>query len=230
MKKILVIDDEENIRELIKYNLEAAGYSVELAVDGQEGLDKLNSSLDLIVLDLMLPIIDGITVCRRIRSSVEFSDLPIIMLTARSEEIDRVLGLEMGADDYLTKPFSPRELIARIKAIFRRVSNNTENKNEEQSQEIIVCGKLELNIQGHEVKKSGNLIDLTPKEFDLLKLFLLNKGKVLTRDILLEKIWGYDYDGDTRTVDVHVRRLRQKIGVPFITTVRGVGYKIAKVE
>jgi len=230
MKKILVIDDEENIRELIKYNLEAAGYSVELAVDGQEGLDKLNSSLDLIVLDLMLPIIDGITVCRRIRSSVEFSDLPIIILTARGEEIDRILGLEMGADDYLTKPFSPRELIARIKAIFRRVSNNTENKNEEQSQEIIVCGKLELNIQGHEVKKSGNLIDLTPKEFDLLKLFLLNKGKVLTRDILLEKIWGYDYDGDTRTVDVHVRRLRQKIGVPFITTVRGVGYKIAKVE
>lgn len=230
MKKILVIDDEENIRELIKYNLEAAGYSVELAADGQEGLDKLNSSLDLIVLDLMLPIIDGITVCRRIRSNVEFSDLPIIMLTARSEEIDRVLGLEMGADDYLTKPFSPRELIARIKAIFRRVSNNTDNKNEEQSQEIIVCGKLELNIQGHEAKISGNLIDLTPKEFDLLKLFLLNKGKVLTRDILLEKIWGYDYDGDTRTVDVHVRRLRQKIGEPFITTVRGVGYKIAKVE
>lgn len=178
MRKILVIDDEESIRELIRFNLEMAGFSVELAADGREGLDRLDDTTDLVILDLMLPVIDGLTVCREIRSHSEYRDLPIIMLTARGEEIDRVLGLEMGADDYITKPFSPRELIARIKAILRRVAND----------------------------------------------------KVMTRELLLEKIWGYEYDGDTRTVDVHIRRLRQKIGEEYVTTVRGVGYKISELE
>ncbi len=230
MRKVLVIDDEESIRELIRFNLEMAGFSVELAADGQEGLDKLDDSIDLVILDLMLPVLDGLAVCREIRSHPEFKDLPIIMLTTRGEEIDRVLGLEMGADDYLTKPFSPRELIARIKAILRRVGNNKSLQNEEEEADKITWGELELNTASHEVRKRGQLIDLTPKEFDLLKLFLLNKGKVLTRELLLEKIWGYEYDGDTRTVDVHIRRLRQKIGEEYITTVRGVGYKIVEME
>ncbi len=229
MKKILVIDDEENIRELIKFNLETAGFSVELAADGQKGLDRLDSSIDLVVLDLMLPVFDGLTLCRKIRSDAQFRDIPIIMLTARGEEVDKILGLEMGADDYLTKPFSPRELTARIKAIFRRVSsNNEQSKKEEKS--IISRGDIELNILSHEVKKAGDLLDLTPKEYDLLRLLLVNEGKVLTRDLLLQKIWGYEYAGDTRTVDVHIRRLRKKIGEDYITTVRGVGYKIAKLE
>ncbi len=229
MKKILVIDDEENIRELIKFNLETAGFMVELAADGQLGLDKLDSTIDLIVLDLMLPVFDGLTLCRKIRSDDQFKDIPIIMLTARGEEVDKILGLEMGADDYLTKPFSPRELIARIKAIFRRVSSNNEHSNKEEKS-IISRGDIEINILSHEAKKAGDLLDLTPKEYDLLRLLLLNEGKVLTRDILLQKIWGYEYAGDTRTVDVHIRRLRKKIGEGYITTVRGVGYKIAKLE
>lgn len=229
MKKILVIDDEENIRELIRFNLEMAGFAVELAADGQEGLEKLDSKVDLLILDLMLPVIDGLTVCRQIRSNPEYSKLPIIMLTARGEEIDRVLGLEMGADDYLTKPFSPRELIARIKAILRRVGNDKGLQREEETEKIL-WGELELNIASHELRKKGQLIDLTLKEFDLLKLLLLNKGKVMSRDLLLEKIWGYEYDGDTRTVDVHIRRLRQKIGEEYIITVRGVGYKIVEME
>ncbi|MFW6287229.1 MAG: response regulator transcription factor [bacterium] len=229
MKKILVIDDEENIRELIKFNLETAGYNVVLAVNGQEGLDKLDGSIDLIVLDLMLPVLDGLAVCRKIRSDEQYRDIPIIMLTARGEEVDKILGLEMGADDYITKPFSPRELTARIKAIFRRVVP-TKEQNDRKEKSVIVRGELELNILSHEIKKSGELMDLTPKEFDLLRLLLVNEGKVLTRDLLLEKIWGYEYAGDTRTVDVHIRRLRKKIGEEYITTVRGVGYKIAKLE
>ncbi|MFW6306363.1 MAG: response regulator transcription factor [Bacillota bacterium] len=227
MKKILVIDDEENIRELIKFNLESAGYSVETAENGKKGLDKLDNSVNLVVLDLMLPVMDGLTVCRQIRSNDRYRQLPIIMLTAKGEEVDRILGLEMGADDYITKPFSPRELIARIKAIFRRVKANNDNNYEKR---IIRSGELQLNIQSHEVIKSGEVLDLTPKEFDLLRLLLLNSGKVLTRDLLLQKIWGYEYTGDTRTVDVHIRRLRKKIGEENILTVRGVGYKFAKLE
>lgn len=226
-KKVLVIDDEENIRELIKFNLEAAGYSVELAADGQTGLDKLDRTIDIVILDLMLPVLDGLTVCRKIRSG-KYKDVAIIMLTARGEEVDKILGLEMGADDYLTKPFSPRELIARIKAVLRRVNNR--DKSVEKQQSVISRGQLELNFLSHEARKSGKLLELTPKEFDLLRLLLVNEGKVLTRDLLLQKIWGYEYTGDTRTVDVHIRRLRKKIGEGYIKTVRGVGYKIAKLE
>lgn len=231
MKKILVIDDEENIRELIKFNLETAGYKVELAADGQQGLDKLNNSIDLVVLDLMLPIIDGLSVCRTIRGNEDYQQLPIIMLTAKGGEVDRILGLEMGADDYLTKPFSPRELVARIKAVLRRFNAEEKNGMEKRfDQSVISIGELELDSNSHEVRIAGNLMDLTPKEFDLLRLLLLNTGRVLTRDMLLEKIWGYEYAGDTRTVDVHIRRLRTKVGKDYIKTVRGVGYKFAKLE
>lgn len=229
MKKILVIDDEKNIRDLIKFNLESSGFEVQEAADGQQGLDRLDNSIDLIILDLMLPKTDGLTLCRKIRNDKNLREVPIIMLTARGEEIDRILGLEMGADDYLTKPFSPRELIARIKAIFRRI-NTMENYIKQEQEDIIKRGKLELNIQSHEVKKDGDILDLTPKEFDLLRLLLINSGKVLTRDLLLQKIWGYEYAGDTRTVDVHIRRLRKKIEDDYIITVRGVGYKFVKLE
>ena len=231
MKKILVIDDEENIRELIKFNLETAGYKVELAANGQQGLDKLNNSIDLVVLDLMLPIIDGLSVCRTIRGNEDYQQLPIIMLTAKGGEVDRILGLEMGADDYLTKPFSPRELVARIKAVLRRFNAEEKNGMEKRfDQSVISIGELELDSNSHEVRIAGNFMDLTPKEFDLLRLLLLNTGRVLTRDMLLEKIWGYEYAGDTRTVDVHIRRLRTKVGKDYIKTVRGVGYKFAKLE
>lgn len=228
LKKVLVIDDEKNIRELIKFNLEAAGYETVLAADGQQGLDMLDEGVDLIVLDLMLPAIDGLSVCRKIRADNKFSELPIIMLTAKGEEVDRILGLEMGADDYLTKPFSPRELIARIKAVLRRTDLKVEGNSEDKKQ-LVKKGELEIDIQSHEAKKSGELLELTPKEFSLLRLLLINEGKVMTRDMLLQKIWGYEYAGDTRTVDVHIRRLRKKIGENSIKTVRGVGYKFVKV-
>jgi two-component system alkaline phosphatase synthesis response regulator PhoP len=226
----MVIDDEKNIRELIKFNLENAGYEVVLVGDGQAGLDRLDETFDLIVLDLMLPGIDGLTFCRKVRTNNSTGYIPIIMLTAKGEEVDRIIGLEMGADDYLTKPFSPRELLARIKAILRRVNTLEVEKVGNENISPIKRGQLELDIQSHEVSVNGELLELTPKEFDLLKLLLLNEGKVLTRDLLLQKIWGYEYAGDTRTVDVHIRRLRQKIGEDFIITVRGVGYKFAKLE
>ena len=229
-KKILVIDDEENIRELIKFNLESEGYSVVTAVNGKEGLDYLDDSIDLIVLDLMLPEIDGLAVCRKIRNDENYKNIPIIMLTAKGEEVDRILGLEMGADDYMTKPFSPRELVARIKAIMRRIKPQNDNESKDNNKKIVSSGDLFLNYESHEVKKEGELINLTPKEFELLKYLLINRNRVLTRDILLEKIWGYEYSGDTRTVDVHIRRLRKKIGDGYISTVRGVGYKFVEVE
>ncbi len=227
-KKILVIDDEKNIRDLIKFNLESEGYNIVMAADGKEGLDKVDSSTDLIVLDLMLPEMDGLTFCKKIRNHNEYSSIPIIMLTAKGEEVDKILGLEMGADDYMTKPFSPRELTARIKAILRRMEVSTGDN--DSKVKIVKQGDIELNIQSHEVKKVEELLDLTPKEFQLLKFLMLNINKVLTRNLLLEKIWGYDYAGDTRTVDVHIRRLRMKIGDSYIKTVRGVGYKFAKME
>ncbi len=228
-RKILVIDDEDNIRELIKFNLEAEGYNIITAADGKEGLDKIDHSLDLIVLDLMLPGMDGLTFCREVRSNNEYNSIPIIMLTAKGEEVDKIIGLEMGADDYMTKPFSPRELVARIKAVLRRIEVLEREKNGDENK-VIKLGDIELDILSHEVKKGSKLLDLTPKEFQILKFLMMNLNKVLTRDLLLEKIWGYDYMGDTRTVDVHIRRLRQKIGDEYIKTVRGVGYKFARLE
>lgn len=220
MKKILVVDDEKNIRQLIQYNLEKEGFCTVGAADGSEAMEHLNEEIHLIILDLMLPGIDGLTLCRQIRKKVEISSIPIIMLTARGEEMDKILGLEMGADDYMTKPFSPRELVARIKALFRRYDSI-----HGQEEAILKDGDLILNTRSHEVKKGEEIINLTPKEFLLLKTLLHNRGRVLTRDLLLEKIWDYTYLGDTRTVDVHIRRLRKKIGEDRIDTVRGVGYK-----
>jgi two-component system alkaline phosphatase synthesis response regulator PhoP len=229
MKKILVVEDEKNIRELIEFNLENAGFSVVKAVDGREALDKLNNEIDLIVLDLMLPEIDGMEVCRHIRQDDKLRKIPIIMLTAKGEEVERILGLEMGADDYMTKPFSPRELIARVKAIFRRIKE-LKNTGEILAEDIIMVGQLSLDIPRHEVEYKGDKILLTPKEFELLRYLIINQGRVLSRDLLLEKIWGYEYAGDTRTVDVHIRRLRKKINEELIKTVRGVGYKFVKME
>lgn len=223
--KVLIIDDEEHIVDLIKYNLEANGFQTIVAFNGVDGL-KLSKSEkpDLILLDLMLPGIDGLEVLKRIRSDEKLKNTPVIMLTAKSEEIDKILGLELGADDYITKPFSVRELTARVKAVLRRMTSK-----EEESQTFNFAD-VEIDYVRHEVKKGEEKVELTLKEFELLDILIKNKGKVLTRDLLLDKIWGYEYVGETRTVDVHIRHLRQKLedddkNPKFIETVRGIGYR-----
>lgn len=223
---ILVIDDEEHILELIKYNLEKEGYRVITCETGEEGFRVMEKEKpDLLILDLMLPGTDGLEVCKRIRREDITTNLPIIMLTAKGEEIDKVVGLETGADDYLTKPFSIRELIARARAILRRSARSP------QEPDAIHIGGLTIDIAAYRVYKDEREIELTSKEFDLLKILALNKGKTLTRDYLLDKVWGYDYYGETRTVDVHVRHLRKKIedddsNPQYIQTVRGIGYSL----
>ncbi len=221
-ERILVVDDERNIVELIKYNLEKEGYEVICAYDGVEAVAVAKQDRpDLIILDVMLPGQGGLAGTRILRREMK---TPIIMATAKGEEIDKILGLELGADDYVPKPFSPRELVARVKAVLRRTSGKAEEKDE------LVFGNLSLNLVKHEVRKYGKEVELKPKEFDLLKLMATNPGKVFTRDFLLEQLWGYDYLGDTRTVDVHMRRLRQKIEdessqPKLLKTVHGIGYK-----
>ena len=223
-KKILIVDDEDHIRELLKFNLEKNGYAVYMENDGLNGLKLAREKqVDLILLDLMLPGMDGFEVCKEIRRDNIISNVPIIMLTAKSEEIDKILGLELGADDYITKPFSIRELSARIKALLRRSNVKYDN-------EILRFGNITLNLQTREVLKHGKKLDFTLKEFEVLKLLIQNKGKILTREILLDKIWGYEYVGETRTVDVHIRHIRKKIEEDdkkpiYIQTIRGVGYK-----
>jgi two-component system, OmpR family, alkaline phosphatase synthesis response regulator PhoP len=223
-ERILVIDDEMNIVELLKYNLVAGGYKVSYALNGKDGLSlAVENKPDLILLDIMLPEMDGFDVCKEMKKIKDTSNIPIIMLTAKGDEFDKILGLELGADDYITKPFSVRELMARIKVVLRR------NAKEEIS-DLIRIGDLAIYMDKHEVIKAGKKLDLTLKEFELLKLLITNKGRVLTRDFLLDNIWGYEYYGETRTVDVHVRHLRQKIedndsNPVFIETVRGIGYK-----
>ncbi len=225
-QKVLIVDDEESILRLIKYNLEKAGFKAVTAEEGFKALETIKEEKpDLIILDIMLPGIDGIEICKRLRK--EDCHIPILMLTARDEEIDKILGLEIGADDYMTKPFSIRELMARIKAILRRSLQYTENKGEKEKLKV---NDIEVFPDKYEVVLKGENIYLTPKEFELLELLVRNKGKVLDRNILLNKIWGYDYYGDTRIVDVHISNLREKIediaGKPeYIKTVRGVGYK-----
>ena len=223
---IYAVEDESHIQQLIKYNLEANGYRVVTFESGESLINELkNTSPDMFVLDIMLPGMDGLEVCRFIRQDVRFKNLPIIMLTAKGEEFDKVLGLELGADDYITKPFSVRELVARIKALFRRMGSTIST-----DQDIIKSGEITIDISRREVFKNGELVEMTLKEFELLKLLVLSKGKVLSRELLLEKIWGFDYYGETRTVDVHVRYLRQKIedddsNPIYIETVRGIGYR-----
>lgn len=225
MATILVVDDEDPILELLRFNLEKEGYQVFVAKDGQEALDCVDKEQpDLLVLDVMLPGMDGLEVCRIMRLNPRLQQIPIIMLTAKGEEIDTVLGLELGADDYMTKPFSPRELLARIKARLRRLNSP------EEAIAQIIRGELRIDVTGFRVYVRGDETELTPKEFELLRVFATHPGKVYSRDELLERIWGYEYDGDTRTVDVHVRHLRLKVekdpsNPEYIETLRGIGYR-----
>ncbi|MBP6491939.1 MAG: response regulator transcription factor [Clostridia bacterium] len=223
MHKILIVEDESNIRELVSYNLKNNNYKVIEAEDGKQGFEMaISENPDLILLDIMLPGMNGFDICRELRN--RGSKTSIIMLTARNEDIDKVMGLEFGADDYMTKPFSIHELMARIKAVLRRteISNSARN---------ISTGALSINIDRHEVLINGSTIELSLKEFDLLKTLVENKGIVMTRDQLLDKVWGIDYDGENRTVDVHIRYLRRKLGDDevnsrYIQTIRGLGYKM----
>jgi two-component system alkaline phosphatase synthesis response regulator PhoP len=234
-QRILVIEDELHIQELIKYNLEKNNFAVTLADNGTEGLSKaMKGEYDLVLLDLMLPGLDGLEICKRMRGDKRTKKTPIIMLTAKSEEFDKVLGLELGADDYMTKPFSVKELIARIRAALRRLDTNEDEEIQavnDNTDVLLTYHDITLDKQKYEVRKAGEKLVLTLKEFELLKMLIENKGRVLTRDSLLDKIWGYDYAGETRTVDVHIRHLRQKIhdedeNNQMIETIRGVGYKI----
>ena len=228
--KILVVEDDRNLLEVLKYNLVKEGYEVLTAADGVQALDAARSNKpDLIVLDIMLPKLDGFEVCRILRTEMT---APILMLTAKAGETDKVVGLELGADDYMTKPFSMREFLARVKAMLRRAEmmKTAATPAQEPIPSLIKVGEIEVDLARHTVSRSGTLIDLSPKEFDLLGFLVKNKEQVFTRDQLLEKVWGYDYAGDTRTVDVHVRWLRQKIeydpaNPKHLLTVRGIGYK-----
>jgi two-component system alkaline phosphatase synthesis response regulator PhoP len=219
---ILVVEDEGSIASFVSLYLKNAGYTVRTASTGSEALSQVAAQMpNLIVLDLMLPDIDGIEVCKRIRQS---SDVPILMLTARDEDVDKIIGLEVGADDYLTKPFNPRELVARVKSILRRAAP----ERRERESEVIEHGDLHIDAGRREVHVGEEEIQLAPKEFDLLWELLDHRGLVLTRDQLLERVWGYTFAGDTRTVDVHVRQLRRKLGdASPIVTVWGVGYKVS---
>lgn len=227
MRTILVVDDEPSISTLLQFNLQQAGYSVLSAEDGKQALDiALNEPLDLIILDLMLPGMDGMDVCKHLRQ--EKINVPIIMLTAKDEEFDKILGLELGADDYMTKPFSPREVVARVKAILRRTQLD---KDHEDSEEIIQIGDLVIHLDRYDVYFKDKQLVLTPKEFELLLYLANNHGKVLSRDQLLNGVWDFHYDGDTRIVDVHISHLREKIEDDskrpvYIKTIRGFGYKL----
>lgn len=228
--KILVVDDDLNICELLKLYLENEGYTAYVANDGQAAVDMFNEkSPDLVLLDIMLPKMDGWQVCREIRKT---SSVPIIMLTAKGETFDKVLGLELGADDYVTKPFDSKEVMARIKAVLRRAKGEGENAASEKK--IVKYDKLEINIENYELKVDGKVIDTPPKELELIYHFASNPNRVYTRDQLLDEVWGFDYYGDSRTVDVHVKRLREKLeGVSdkwSLKTVWGVGYKFETKE
>ena len=225
MKKILIIDDEIHIVELLKFNLENKGYKVDYSYDGFDGYLKTKEfQPDLILLDWMLPNISGIDLLKKIRSDATLEQIPVIMLTAKNMEEDKLEGLEDGADDYITKPFSVKEVLARITSVLRRYKYTSNEKIE-----VLKADDIQVNVNKHIVTKNGQEIELTLKEFQILKLLIENKGNVLTRTFLLDKIWGYDYYGETRTLDVHIRHLRKKIGdndSKLIETVRGVGYKI----
>ena len=221
---ILAVDDEVHILELISFNLKAAGYHVVTALTGEEALKRCEVERpSLVLLDIMLPGIDGLEVCRRLKGDRMTSNIPIIMLTARGDEVDKILGLELGADDYITKPFSVRELGARVKSLLRRVAPQQESE-----PQTLRSGDIMIDITNYEAFKGGEKLSLTLKEFELLKVLVLSRGKVLTRDFLLDRIWGYEFYGETRTVDVHIRHIRQKLGDDqyMIETVRGVGYKM----
>lgn len=230
-EKILIVDDEEHIVELIKFNLINRGYDVLTANDGIEAIKIIKvEKPSLVLLDLMLPGMDGYDVCKEIKRDKDMQNISIIMLTAKGEEFDKILGLELGADDYITKPFSVRELTARVKAVLRRT-----NTFSELYEDIYESKSLKVDFERHEVLVDGKEVDLTLKEFELLQILIKNKGKILNREVLLDKIWGYEYIGETRTVDVHIRYLRKKIekddkNPKFIQTIRGVGYRFNPIE
>ncbi|MCP8967424.1 response regulator transcription factor [Ectobacillus ponti] len=228
--RILVVDDEESIVTLIEFNLQQAGFEVITAMDGEAGLRRATEDKpDLIILDLMLPKMDGMEVCKELR--LQRIATPILMLTAKGDEFDKVLGLELGADDYMTKPFSPREVVARVKAILRRTRMSEEQVQEESEEGAILVGDLKILPEHYEAFYKGDKLELTPKEFELLVYLAKNKGRVLTRDQLLSAVWNYDFAGDTRIVDVHISHLRDKIELNtkkpvYIKTIRGLGYKL----
>ena len=237
-KTILIVDDEKPIVDILVYNLEKEGYNTLEANDGVTAVEiALNEKPDLILLDVMLPRMDGLTVCKKIRSSL---NVPILMLTAKDEEIDKILGLELGADDYITKPFSVRELMARVKANLRKIeinmeeenkARNNEEKKAEKKNSTITIGELTLDLEKYEVHIDGKVINLTLREFEVLKFLAQQPGQVVTREALLERVWGYEYYGDIRTVDVTVRRIRERIekdtsNPQILITKRGVGYYI----
>jgi two-component system OmpR family response regulator len=227
--KILIVEDDKTLLDALRYNLSKEGYGIVAATEGVQAIEVARSEKpDLIILDIMLPKLDGFEVCRILRKEMT---VPILMLTAKVEEVDKVVGLEIGADDYMTKPFSLRELLARVKAMLRRMEMmQLEASTEEAVPAAIKAGDLEIDLASHCVSLGGSVLDLSPKEFELLAFLARHRGRVFSRDSLLEKVWGYDYQGDTRTVDVHIRWLREKIeddpAKPRrILTVRSVGYK-----
>ncbi|WP_026690636.1 response regulator transcription factor [Alteribacter aurantiacus] len=229
-QKVLVVDDEESIVTLLQFNLEQAGFTVTTAMDGKSALDEAaNQTFNLIVLDLMLPEMDGLEVCKQLRQNKIMT--PILMLTAKDDEFDKVLGLELGADDYLTKPFSPREVVARIRAILRRTQVTSSESESKKEVHKITIGDVEIFPDNYEVFLKNQPMELTPKEFELLLYLVNHKGRVLTRDQLLNAVWNYEFVGDTRIVDVHISHLREKIEPNtkkpvYIKTIRGLGYKL----
>jgi len=226
-RKILIIEDDKDIVELVRHYLEKENFILKDAADGFSGLKKAKAeNFDLVILDIMLPEMDGLEVCKELRADPKTFSTPVIMLTAKGEETDKIVGLEIGADDYLTKPFSPRELVARIKALLRRVEKKTEKE------KIYRYANLVLDPFKHEVTLNSRLFQLTSKEFALLECLLRNKGRVLSRDYLMDQVWGYDYFGGMRTVDVHIRRLREKIPLLSrnIQTVKNLGYKLKEIS
>jgi two-component system alkaline phosphatase synthesis response regulator PhoP len=233
-RRILIIEDDQEISDLIKLHLTDLHYEAVQCTDGQDGLNTaMSEPFELIILDLTLPGLDGLEICKKLRA--EGTYVPILMLTSRAEEMDRVLGLELGADDYLTKPFSIRELIARIKAIVRRVELGTGSTDHERNDELRRFGELEIDIQKRKVSLAGKVVELTVKEFDLLKLFSSNPGRTYSRESLLSSVWGYQFDGYDHTVNSHINRLRAKIerdpsNPRYIKTIWGYGYRFAEPE
>ena len=235
-ERILLVEDEESIRELVRFHLEKEGFEVLETGDGEKAFELLKKQgANLAILDWMIPGVTGLELCRLIRRDPDWKMLPIIMLTAREDEIDKIVGLEMGADDYVTKPFSPRELMSRVKAVLRRVNVKMESAvkaKEGKEKEEQFLGSIRIDETGYEAYLEGKKLDLAPKEYELLKMFVLHPGRAYSRQQILELIWGYDYFGDTRTVDVHIRHLRSKLAeinsdvAEAIETVRGIGYRM----
>lgn len=217
---IVIIEDDESIREMLRYYFHSVGYEVACFESGEEYFEKGGDyKPSLFILDIMLPGMDGLEILRRVRTDARLEDTPVLMLTARTSEMDKVKGLETGADDYVVKPFGIMELQARVKALLRRAGRP-------RAESVLTCGDLEIDPAAREVRKNGQLVELTYKEFELLRLLCAHRGMVLTRDDILQAVWDYDFAGETRTVDMHVKTLRQKLGEGYIQTVRGVGYKM----